>query len=115
MGILGLMGFYGVSPARENEKLTNAQKELISNLRSTQNKAIAGANSGLTYNFTYTPPAGITVAGLGTICFYNPNLIPPPCSMTLPMTIVLTNSANGATKSVRIDGSANKVLNIYAL
>lgn len=115
MGILAMMGFYGLSPARENEKLANAQKELISNLRSAQNKAIAGANGGARIDFTYIPPTGITVSGLvPPLCFYNPNLATSPCGvMTFPQTVTLSNATSA--KQIRIEGSNNRVTNIYAL
>ncbi len=117
MGLLALMGFYGMSPARENEKLANAQKELIGNLRSSQNKAIAGSGGGNTaYSITQGTYSfsGISISNFN-VCFYNPNLATPPCAVIVPVTITLTNNSNGATKRIQIDGSANRVTNIYAL
>jgi prepilin-type N-terminal cleavage/methylation domain-containing protein len=116
MAVIGSVAFVGLGAAREAEKLANAQKEMVADLRSLQNKALAGADGGTTVykanpgRYSSWPTfQGINISmnsslGSSDICFYNPNKssVPFGCpSGTGVATITLTR--NGNTKQIQVE------------
>lgn len=91
VGLISLIGFYGLKPENDAEKLDGAQREFLANFRAAQNNVMAGRNSGATYTLTfnsggydindglstksYNFPAGVTWTAVPgyAICLVNPN------------------------------------------
>jgi type II secretory pathway pseudopilin PulG len=118
--IIGLVAFFGINASREAEKLANAQKELIADLRSLQNKALAGADGG-TAVYVADPSryySQDTYQGIDIspddfyLCFYNPNRTDTPCTNN---SVVITLSKNGQTKLVEVQVSDNRITVIKPL
>ncbi len=139
-GIISVIAYFGINSNREGQKLANAEKELVSNLRSAQNKALSGSNTGREYTFlmdipgkkytistlgssvTYNWPEGITMTNPGAICFFNPNIgtnPTPRCNGTPAFNFgaekVITITGIAGIRTVRVAGSGYFVTRIYAL
>ncbi len=139
IGIISTLAFFGIYSTRSVQNLSNAQNELLSNLRSTQNKALSGSNIGQTYTFlmdipnksyiistngstvNYKWPEGVAMDNPGPICFFNPNIAlspTPRCNgptaydYGADRTITITGSAG--TRVIRISGQGYFVTRIYA-
>ncbi|MEK7565694.1 MAG: prepilin-type N-terminal cleavage/methylation domain-containing protein [Patescibacteria group bacterium] len=119
IGVVAVMGFYGLRPGTEAEKLTAAHKELINNLRTAQNNALAGSNNGanvmVVFNannyvirgVTYNLPSGITLSSTkSSICFANPNTVSSCGEVNAVITL-------NSSKVITVEGSGIFVTKIY--
>lgn len=123
--VLALMGTVAVMSlslfGKKAQNVDNAQKELLTALRSAQTKANNGANGQncQVYDLAqFALPSGVTLnPASGNICFANPLLTSlsscGTCTSTNP-SLTLTLSDGSRTKQIIIEGSGIKINRIYA-
>lgn len=116
MGTIAVIGFWGLRSSNTGEILANQQKDLVSRLRNTQNKILAGSDGLATRSATFTNSAtsyqvdGVTYnlgnnqlissqAATVNVCFVNVNLTYFAPSASCPCTNAFACDGGGAALS----------------